>query len=182
MTVAPQWVGPSSSSGGPASSPDWDDLLADIGDRIRAERKARGWSVHRMSTHSGLAVITIKRLEAGAGSLRVFAQACAGLGVAMSYVLSDDWQMPAVKPVRSGSPGPVELSPRQAAVVREAASGDSLAQIGHRLGLDSRAVGALLSRAYQRLGVALLPARERRAAALRVAVEHGLIDQEIRTS
>jgi DNA-binding CsgD family transcriptional regulator len=156
--------------------------LADIGDRIRAERQARGWSVHRMSMRSGLPVITVKRLEAGSGSLRVFAQACKGLDVAMAYLLSEDWQMPALRPVRSAMPSPVGLSPRQAEVLREAASGDSLATIGGRLGLDPRAVGAALSRAYQRLGVALLPSRERRVAAVRVAVKHGLIDSEIRTS
>jgi DNA-binding CsgD family transcriptional regulator len=135
-----------------------------------------------MSMHSGLPVITVKRLEAGSGSMRVFLQACAGLDVSMAYLLSEDWQMPALRPVRSGMPGPVGLSPRQAEVLREAASGDSLAAIGGRLGLDSRAVGAALSRAYQRLGVALLPARERRVAAVRVAVKHGLIDLEIGTS
>lgn len=176
MTVAPQLVGPSSSIGGPAPSPDWDELVADIGDRIRAERQARGWSLHRMSTHSGLPVITLKRLEAGTGSLRVFAQACAGLDVSMSSLLSEDWRMPEVKSVRAAGPGPIGLSPRQAEVLREAASGDSLAQIGARLGLDPRAVGAALSRAYQRLGVALMPAGERRAAAVRVASAHGLID------
>lgn len=180
--TAPVQVGPWSSSGGPDPSPDWDEVLADIGDRVRAERRARGWSLHRMSVRSGLRVITLKRLEAGSGSLRVFVQACAGLGVAMAELLSGDWQMPDPKPVRAGTPGPVGLSPRQAAVLREAASGDSLAQIGERLGMDSRAVGAHLSRAYQRLGVALLPASERRVAAARVAVKHGLFDQETRTS
>jgi DNA-binding CsgD family transcriptional regulator len=135
-----------------------------------------------MSVHSGVPVITLKRLEAGSGSLRVFAQACAGLGVSMSYLLSEDWRMPDLKPVRSGAPGPVGLSPRQVTVLREAASGDSLAQIGDRLGLDPRAVGAALSRAYQRLGVALLPAHERRVAAVQVAARHGLLDPEIGTS
>lgn len=174
--TAPVQVGPSSSSGGPTPSLDVDDLLADIGDRIRAERQARGWSVQRMSLRSGLPVITLKRLEAGTGSLRVFVQACAGLGVSMASLLSEDWRMPEAKPVRTAGPGPIGLSPRQAKVLREAASGDSLAQIGARLGLDPRAVGAALSRAYQRLGVALMPAGERRAAAVRVASTHGLID------
>ena len=176
MTVAPQLVGPSTSSGGPDPSPDWDEVLADIGDRIRAERKARGWSVHRMSLRSGLPVITRKRLETGSGSRRVFAQACAGLDVSMSYLLSEGWRMPEAKAVRTAGPGPVGLSPRQAEVLREAASGDSLAEVGARLGLDPRAVGAALSRAYQRLGVAFMPAGERRAAAVRVAATHGLID------
>lgn len=168
-------VGPTPSSVGPGPSPDWDDVLADIGDRVRAERQARSWSLHRMSLNSGLSVNTLKRLEAGTGSLRVFAQACAALDVPMSYLLSEDWEMPDQKPVRAGTPGPVGLSPRQAVVLREAASGDSLAQIGGRLGMDRSAVGAALSRAYQRLGVALLPDRERRAAAVRVATEHGLL-------
>jgi DNA-binding CsgD family transcriptional regulator len=135
-----------------------------------------------MSIHSGLPVITVKRLEAGSGSLRVFVQACAGLDVPMAYLLSEEWQMPPLQPVRAAAAGPVGLSPRQAEVLREAASGDSLTAIGGRLGLDSRAVGAALSRAYQRLGVALLPAHERRVAAVRVAVKHGLFDPEIRTS
>ncbi|CAL9668245.1 hypothetical protein SUDANB145_07273 (plasmid) [Streptomyces sp. enrichment culture] len=160
----------------PHTTTDWNNLTADIGDRIRAERHAHGWSLTRMSQHSGLPVITLKRLEAGSGSLRVFAQACAGLGIGMAYLLSEDWQLPEARPVRVGGSGPVGLSPRQAVVLREAAAGDSLARIGARLGLDARAVGAALSRAYQRLGVAFLPVDQRRAAAVRVAVQHGLID------
>lgn len=179
---APVLVGPPSSGGGPAPFPDWDDVLADIGDRVRAERQARGWSVQRMSIHSGLPVITLRRLEAGSASMRVFVQACTALEVSMAYLLSEDWQMPDQKPVRSGPPGPVGLSPRQEIVLREAASGDSLAQVGERLGLDSHAVGAALSRAYQRLGVTFLPARERRLAAVKVAVQHGLITLPNRTS
>lgn len=180
--TAPVMVGPSSPGGGPVPFPDWDDVLADIGDRVRAERKARGWSLYRMSGRAGVPVITLKRLEAGSGSLRVFAQTCAGLQVSMSYLLSEDWKMPEPKPVRSAAPGPVGLSPRQALVLREAASGDSLAQVGDRLGLEAGAVGAALSRAYQRLGVAFLPAHERRSAAVRVAVEHDLIAIPNRTS
>jgi len=180
--TAPALVGPSSSSGGPVPSPDWDDLLADIGDRIRAERQARGWSIQRMGDHSGLPVITVKRLEAGSASLRVFAQACAALEVSMSYLLSAEWRMPPPKHVRNGAPGPVGLSPRQEGVLVEAAAGGSLAQVGARLGLDSRAVGAALSRAYQRLGVAFLPVHQRRSAAVEVAVRHGLIAPPNRTS
>lgn len=182
MTTAPVRPGPSTSSGGPALSLDLDERLADIGDRIRAERHARGWSVKRMAIASGLTAITVKRLEVGNGSMRVFIQACAGLGIAMADLLADDWQMPEARPVRAGRPGPIGLSPKQTLVLREAASGDSLSQIGARIGMDSRAVGAALSRAYERLGVALMPAERRRAEAVRVAVEHGLLPPEIRTS
>ncbi|MGW2384338.1 LuxR C-terminal-related transcriptional regulator [Streptomyces sp. NPDC001658] len=76
----------------------------------------------------------------------------------------------------------MSLSPKQAEVLREAASGDSLSQVGARLGMDARAVGAVLSRAYQRLGVACLPPDQRRAAAARVAMQHGLFHLPNRTS
>jgi DNA-binding CsgD family transcriptional regulator len=167
---------------GPGPSADWDDVLADIGDRIRAERQARGWSLHRLSRDSRISVATLKRLEAGAGSLRVFAQACTGLGVSMAYLLSEDWKMPAPKRGHAGGGGTVRLSPRQTLVLHEAALGGSLSQICARLGLSSGAAGSALSQVYQRLGVASLPLKERRAAAVRVAMEHGLITPKTRTS
>lgn len=181
---APVQVGPSPSGGGPVPFPDWDETLADIGDRIRAERQARGWSETKLGQQAGIGRNTVRRLEHGDASLRCFVQACTALGVSMEGLLSPAWQGPGLQPVRSGAGGPVRrvLSPRQAEVLAEAASGDSLAQVGARIGMDPRAVGGWLSRVYQRLGVAHLPKDERRAAAVQVAMRHGLFDIQKRTS
>lgn len=180
---APALVGPSPQGGGPDPSPDWDDLLADIGDRVRAERQARGWSETRLGRAAGMGRNTVRRLENGDASLRSFVLACTALGVDADRLLSPAWVRPYCPPTAApAGAGRVSLSPAQARVLREAASGDSLAQVGVRVGLDPRAVGAALSRAYQRLGVAYLPAGERRAAAARVAMQHGLFDPANRTS
>ena len=177
MTVAPQIAGPSTSSGGPAPSPDWDDVLADIGDRIRAERKARGWGQQDLSDRAQLDRVTIRRLEDGMGSIRVFAQACWALGVDPGALMSQQWTMPA-----SPMSPRYSLSPRQSQVLLAAADGDSLARVGARLGLDRSTVASCLSQAYRRLGVVHLPRDERRAAAIRVAMKHGLFAAQNRTS
>jgi len=171
---APALVGPSPQGGGPVPSPDWDEMLADIGDRVRAERQARGWSETRLGRRAGMGRNTVRRLENGDASLRSFVLACTALGVGADRLLSPMWVRPASPAAAPAGSGRVSLSPTQALVLREAASGDSLAQVGSRLDMDSRAVGAVLSRAYQRLGVACLPADERRSAAARVAMQHGL--------
>jgi len=180
---APVQVGPPPKRGGPVPSPDWEDVLADIGDRIRAERQARGWSETLLGKRAGMGRNTVRRLENGDATLRSFVLACTALGVAMDRLLSPVWERPQCAPVKGlASAGQVSLSPRQALVLREAASGDSLTQVGARLGMDSRAVGSELSRAYRRLGVAYLPADERRVAAARVAMQHDLFSLANQTS
>lgn len=181
---APVLAGLSPSGGGPVPSRDWDDALADIGDRIRAERQARGWSETQLGQRAGMARTTVRRLENGDASLRCFVQACTALGVSGEMLLSPGWRRPDPKLVRHtavrGRRG--VLSPVQALVLREAACGDSLAQVGARLGMDARAVGSELSRAYRRLGVAFVPQEERRSAAVRVAMQNGLFTPPKRTS
>ncbi|MEW2402195.1 LuxR C-terminal-related transcriptional regulator [Streptomyces sp. NPDC046862] len=167
--TAPVVVGPSSSSGGPVPSEDWDELLADLGDRVRAERQARGWSQRELGRRSGLGKRAIESVDEGRGSLRGFVVACTALGVSPAHLLSEDWRLPTAEPVPS-------LSGRQVEVLRAAASGDSLTVVADRLGIEARAVSSHLSRIYQRLGVAHLPRGERRSAAARVAMQHGLFD------
>lgn len=148
-------------------------MLADIGDRIRAERQARRWSQAELARRAGMDGATVKRIESGIGPLRCFVQVCWGLNVPMSHLLSDEWQMPEYTP---------SLSQRQLQVLREVASGDSLTEAGVRLGMPRPAVAAHLSRIYHRLGVAGLPVEDRRAAAVQVAMRHGLFDPQTRTS
>ncbi|MCI3279158.1 helix-turn-helix domain-containing protein [Streptomyces cylindrosporus] len=182
--TAPVLVGPQPPGGGPVPSLDWDDALADIGDRVRAEREARGWSQTQLARTAGVGLNTIRRLERGDASMRCFVQACTALQIPVGMLLSPQWQKPEPKPTRIGvaAARPIALSPRQTEVLREAASGDSLAAVGARLGLDVGTVGSTLSRVYRRLGVACLPRDERRAAAAQVALKHGLFTPGNRTS
>lgn len=169
-------AGSSPRGGGPGPAEDWTEVLADIGDRIRAERQARGWTQAQLSERAGLGhtAAGVGHLETGHATLfSTFVLACIALGVDMAHMLSTEWRMPDVVP---------SLSPQQARVLREAASGDSLAQLGSRLGMTRPAVSSHLSRVYLRLGVTHLPRGERRAAAVRVAVQHGLLGPETRTS
>jgi DNA-binding NarL/FixJ family response regulator len=148
-------------------------VLADIGDRIRAERKARYWSQEDLAGHARLNRRTVRKLEDGIGSLRSFTQACWGLGVRMDYLLSESWEFPERQ---------IRLSEKQVRVLQAAASGRSLTVVGAELGMSPRLVAAYLSRIYQVLGVACLPVADRRAAAARVAVKNGLFDAANRTS
>jgi DNA-binding CsgD family transcriptional regulator len=170
---APVLVGPSPQGGGPTPSPDWDDILADLGDRVRAERLARHWSLDQLAQQAGISIHTVRRLEDGNIRLRPLLPVCQALGLGVDHLLSDQWQAPALRP---------RLAPRQVEVLREAVSGDSLEQVGARLGMSSQTVSAMLSRIYVRLGVDGLPRSEKRAAAGRVAVEHDLITPPNRTS
>lgn len=171
--TAPVLVGPLPSGGGPVPSPDVDDMLADIGDRIRAERQARGWSQEELATRAGVSRKTIRGLEDGIGTLRVFTQACWGLQVDMAYLLSGRWQMPFRPP---------SLTPRQAEALRAVADGRPLAAAARELGMTPEGVASALNGAYRRLGVAEVPREARRAAAVRAASAHGLIFQPNRTS
>jgi transcriptional regulator with XRE-family HTH domain len=150
--------------------PDWEDVLADIGDRIRAERQARGWSQTELARRAGLDWGTVKRLESGVGWLRTFTQVCWGLQVPMDHLLSDQWQMPT-----RAEPSP-SLSEQQMKVLRVVADGRSLSAAALALGMPRPAVAAQVSQIYRRLGVVDLPRAERRAAAVRIACQHGLID------
>jgi DNA-binding NarL/FixJ family response regulator len=151
-----------------------EDQLADIGDRVRAERQARGWSQAELARRAELGTVALGNLECGrATSLSTLVLACRALGVDMARVLSTDWRMPETGPA---------LTPQQLSVLREAASGGSLTEIGARLGMTGPEVGSTLTRIYQRLEVTHVPRSERRAAAVRVAVQYGLLESANRTS
>lgn len=172
--TAPVLVGPSPSGDGPVPFPDWDDVLADIGDRIRAERKARGWSQSELGQRAGLSRATVKRLENGVATLRCFVLACAALQVNIGDVLAGDWKLPALRPC---------LTPTQARVLQAIAELGSTEMAAERLGMARDTVTSQLSQVYRRLDVTHVPrGAERRTAAVRVAVQHGLFTPPNRTS
>lgn len=162
-------VGPSPTGGGLVPFPDWDDVLADIGDRIRAERHARNWSQGHLAARAGLNRRTVRNLEDGIGSIRSFTQACWGLSVDMAYLLSKDWVLPAPLPLRS-------LTERQVEVLRVVAATPSVDVAAEVLGMRRKSLWRRLLEIYQCLGVASLPFSERRSAAIRVATNLGFID------
>lgn len=171
--TAPVKVGPSPLGDGPTPSLDLDDYLADIGDRIRAERQARGWTQPALATRAGLSLATVKRIEDGSGTLRVFIQVCAGLGVDVDYLLSGRWVMPERKP---------HLTAGQVRVLHAVADGQPLSEAAQAICMTRDGVSSVLSQVYRRLGVVDLPRGERRAAAVRVAMQHNLFTLPIRTS
>lgn len=168
MTTTMQ-SGPSPVGGGPAPFQDPDEFLADVGDRIRAERLARGWTQARLADAAGLKRERIKVLEAGSDSLTAYAATCRAFGHSLDYLLSDRWSMP--------DPASRALTPRQVAVLVESAAGGTLAEVARRLGTTREVVGARMSEVYRRLGVSGLPVGRRREAALRVARSKGLIPE-----
>jgi DNA-binding NarL/FixJ family response regulator len=122
----------------------------------------------------GVALTTVKRLEAGDSSLLLtFAMACRALGVDMGHLLSTEWRMPERY---------LSLSPTQARVLEAVADGRSLAEAARALGTTQRAVASVLTKTYQRLGVTQVPRGQRRAAAVRVACARDLITIPNRTS
>lgn len=154
----------------------WEDALADIGDRIRAERRARGWTVAILAQQAGLAVYTVRRLEQGESTLLItFATVCRTLGVDMGQLLSADWELPEPLPRLNATQGP-HLSPTQARVLAAVADGRSLSQAARELSMTTSGVASVLTAVYRRLDVAHVPRGERRTAAVRVAVKHRLID------
>lgn len=167
MTTAPVRPGPTTTGGGPGPSLNLDDLLADIGDRIRAERQARRWSQTELGRRAGLSLATVKRLENGETSLRGFVRACAALEIPVGHLLSEQWRMPALGP---------SLTPRQAEVLRVVADGRPLSVAAPQLGMTPEGLASVLSGIYRRLGVAEVPRERRRREAVRVASTHGLMD------
>jgi transcriptional regulator with XRE-family HTH domain len=148
--------------------------MADIGDRIRAERQARGWSQSEMARRAGLVESTVKRLESRHSShMATFVAACRALDVDMGYLLSAQWKMPDLRPV---------LSPAQVRVLAMVADGKSLSAAAWQLSMTRGGVASTLSSTYRRLGVAHVRRRDRRQEAVRVAVQHGLIAAPNRTS
>ena len=169
--TAPVQMGPSPVGGGPVAFQDREELLADIGDRIRAERHARGWAGTALAAKAGVSRRTVERVETGRSPLplSLFAALCEALGVPMSLLLSDQWVMPA----RFRRP---TLTPRQIEILLLASSGLTLQQVGVRVGTTRQAVASRLSETYRLLGVSDLPQGERRAAAMQVAEDRGLFD------
>ncbi|WSF22090.1 helix-turn-helix domain-containing protein (plasmid) [Streptomyces sp. NBC_01353] len=150
---------------------DRDEFLADIGDRVRAERHARGCSQLALAERCGLPVKSVRHVECGTSPLPLFTlvELCHGLGISISYLLSDEWEMPArAEPVR-------KLTPLQARILREAVPGIPLATVARRVGTSRQAVAARLSEVYRLLGVSHLPREERREAAVRAAGARGLL-------
>ncbi|WP_442803456.1 hypothetical protein OG411_19210 [Streptomyces pseudogriseolus] len=72
-------------------------------------------------------------------------------------------------------PARMPLTPQQGQALTAAADGAPLRVVGARLGTTREQAASLLSRAYDRLGVADVPRAQRRAAAVRAAVRRGLI-------
>jgi len=169
---APVQAGPPPS--GPAPGLDWDDLLADIGDRIRAERKARGWSQTELGHRANIDRGAVRRLEDGNSTIRCFIAACAALQVDFVQVLSGEWQIPVPRPV---------LTPAQDRVLKALASAGSTPDAAAGLGIPLATVRSRLSEICRRLGVAgVRRGEERRVAVVRAAVEYGLLRPEIGTS
>lgn len=172
--TAPVMVGPSSPGGGPVPFPDWDDVLADIGDRVRAERQSRGWSQTALGQRAGLSRATIKRLENGETTLRGFVAACAALQVDIGTLLAGEWRMPALR---------LSLTPLQVRVLEAVAEFGMPELAAERLGVARDTVTSRMSEIYRRLDVTHVPrGAERRSAAVKVAVQHGLITPPNRTS
>jgi transcriptional regulator with XRE-family HTH domain len=141
--------------------------MADIGDRVRAERQSRNWSQADLAGRAGLTQAQVKRIEVGFIGMRNFAAVCWALDRPMGDLLSDQWQLP--------EPGPL-LTARQVQVLRAVAGGEPLAVAAERLGMPRDGLASRMSEIYRRLGVADRPRLERRAAAVKVASDHGLFN------
>jgi DNA-binding NarL/FixJ family response regulator len=152
---------------------DLDDELADIGDRIRAERKARAWTRTDLGQRIGMHVNTVKRIEDGQGTIRGLVLVCKALDIPMADLLSPDWRMP--------SPAPF-LTPAHIRVLSAVAETGSLGRAAALLRMTPAGVASHMSEIYRRTGVAGLPRGQRSAAAVQVARQHGLLSSQKRTS
>ncbi|MFF6866703.1 helix-turn-helix domain-containing protein [Streptomyces ardesiacus] len=164
MTTAPANPAPTPGAG---PTLDLDDYLADIGDRIRAERQARGWTQTELGRRAHMGLAMVKRLETGDIPLRILLRACHALKVDADHLLSTTWTLPARRP---------SLSPRQAEVLSAVADGRPLSVAARGLGMTPEGLASVLSVVYRRLGVADVSRSERRRAAVRVAVDNGLLN------
>lgn len=148
--------------------PDWDDLLADIGDRIRAERKARGWSQTELGLRAGLSLTLVQRLENGQTTLRSFVAACAALEVNIGDLLDGEWKVPQVRP---------RLTPAQTRVLQAVADFGTATAAADQLGIPRDTVTSRLSEIYRQFGLThLRRGAERCSAAVEEAIRHGLIN------
>lgn len=154
------------------------DYLADIGDRVRAERQSRHWSKEELATRAGISRASVTATEYGRYkvTLPTLISICRGLGMHVADLLSDEWTMP----VREDRP---RLTPRQVEAVVLCADGGSLLDVARMLGTSRQDVGARLSEAYRRLGVPAADrayrradAPRRRLEALRAAQRLGLVE------
>ncbi|MFI8792639.1 helix-turn-helix domain-containing protein [Streptomyces sp. NPDC055105] len=150
----------------PAPYPDWHEVVADLGDRVRAERRARGMSAQALAERAGLSLAQVKYTEAGGQSLHSYVAICWALGLSLDALASPGWS----------ASERVAVTPRQAQILRAAADGGSLLTIASRLGTTRQVVGARLSELYRLFDVAHFPVGERRSALLRAARDRGLLD------
>lgn len=149
---------------------DLDDLLADIGDRFRAERQARNWSQMEFAEIAGLNITTVKGIESGrARTMTVYFVAAQALHRSFTYMMSTEWRMP--DPVPS-------LAPYQIRVLEsilKVGVDKTLGEAGALLGLNRNATASVMSRIYQKLKVPYQMGVDRKAEAVKIALEHGLI-------
>lgn len=174
MSTAVRTV-PSPSGGGTSPAlTDPEQLLADVGDRIRAERQARSWTLPQFSDRVGLCVRVLTGIESGSRRLTLMHlhAICHALGMTMPDLLSDGWVMPE-QPVRRRA-----LTPHQVQILRLLTDTVSLSRLGVMVGTSSQAVASRLSEAYRLLGVKHLPLDVRRAAAVRAAEELGVFGDD----
>jgi transcriptional regulator with XRE-family HTH domain len=146
---------------------DVDEVIADIGDRVRAERQALGWSQAKLGQQAGMTPEQIRRLESGLVGLKNLLEACSAMNIEVSDLLSPKWRLPLVK---------ASLTEKQVEVLSAAADGAPLSEVAVRLGMPREGMASHLSDIYRRFGIADMPLGERRAAAVRIAEERGLFN------
>lgn len=151
---------------------DLDDVLADIGDRYRAERKARGWSQVDFAEKSGLNLHTIKNLEAGrAKYLTVYVLAAQALKREFIYMMSAEWRVPESVP---------SLPPFYAKVLEaivRAGVDKTLSEAGSLIGMKGNAMASAMSRIYVKLHVPYQMGVDRKREAVKKALKYGLIKE-----
>lgn len=164
--TAPVLSGPSATSSGPAPSPhDYDEQVADISDRVRAERRARGWNQQQLAARAHMVLHQVKRLEQGSAPMRSYLAVCDALGIEFSALVAVDWEMPA----RS------VLTPRQAEVIKAVAATQTFLDAALLLGTTREQVGARMSEVYRLLDVTHVPYGRRREAAVEAARRRGIL-------
>lgn len=144
-------------------------VLKEIGNRIRAERKARRLTRKEVATRAGMFEKNIQRIEEGKGVyFTTLLLICEGIGVHLSYILSTTWTPPKKPPT---------LPPYQVKVLEAMVEGGTLEEVAERVGSTHNAVSTVMYRVYKNLGVTNrhLPYAVRRQEAIRIAREHGLI-------